>query len=300
MYSAISTLSVIALTIHIIVYTSLKKMRTQPAQNMLALAVALALGQFLALTGLNYRQSHSICVFIATGIHFFYLVAAFWMNVMCFDICRSLFTRSLLALPTTTSQEVDENKGERAKRRFKAYSMYAWGLPVLIVSSGHVVDQLDFLREYRPSYATAQCFLNNRFGIGLFFALPIASLLLENFVLFFVTVFSLCQRRAQEAEESTTNGERGVKFRVNRDAVERDDSKKRLRFVTYSMLGLFMCLAWTGFFVAIFTEVGGEIWYLFILFDGLQVSCFPKAACVAYDGFRFAFSRERLFSSSFA
>ena len=104
LFTVTTALSVIALTAHIVIYTSLKKLRTQPAQNLLALAVSLALSQFLFLTGINYSQSHSICVFIATALHLFSLVSAFWMNVMSFDICRSLFSRTLLALPPTSSK----------------------------------------------------------------------------------------------------------------------------------------------------------------------------------------------------
>lgn len=32
------------------------------------------------------------------------------------------------------------------RRRFKMYSIYAWGLPLVIVVSGHVVDNLDVLK----------------------------------------------------------------------------------------------------------------------------------------------------------
>jgi hypothetical protein len=43
----------------------------------------------LLLTGLNYSRSHSICVFFATAIYYCFIVAAFWMNVMCFDVARA-------------------------------------------------------------------------------------------------------------------------------------------------------------------------------------------------------------------
>lgn len=40
-------------------------------------------------------------------------------------------------------------KDEAAKRRFKLYSCYAWGIPALIVICGHVMDQFEFLEDYR-------------------------------------------------------------------------------------------------------------------------------------------------------
>ena len=80
-------------------------------------------------------------------------------------------------------------------RRFKIYSIYAWVIPMLIVTCGHVVDHVDLLKEYKPSYASTICWLNNRAGLALFFVLPFAALFLENIVLFLIAVASMVQQK---------------------------------------------------------------------------------------------------------
>lgn len=51
------------------------------------------------------------------------------------------------------------------------------------------------LQEYRPGYASTICWLNSRTGLALFFTLPCAALLLEDAILFLVTLLSLFQQR---------------------------------------------------------------------------------------------------------
>ena len=120
-------ISVICLTVHIFIYTAIRKLRTPAAQNLLALTCALWPAQFLNALGLSYTTSKSICIFTATCLHYFYLVAAFWMNVLHFDLCRVCFKRSVLKKVSSSAREA-----KRAKFRFKLYSYYAWGFPILL------------------------------------------------------------------------------------------------------------------------------------------------------------------------
>ena len=54
------------------------------------------------------------------------LVAAFWLNVLHLDLCRVCFKRSILKKVSSNAREA-----KRAKFRFKLYSCYAWGIPIL-------------------------------------------------------------------------------------------------------------------------------------------------------------------------
>ena len=72
---------------------------------------------------------------------------------------------------------------------------------MLIVSTAHVADQVSQLEDYMPAYAGYRnhpgnqlCWINNRLGFGMFFALPVASLILENVLLFIVTLDCLSRR----------------------------------------------------------------------------------------------------------
>ena len=53
-------------------------------------------------------------------------------------------------------------EARRAKFHFKLYSGYAWGIPILVVSGGHLSGYLDPLKDYSPDYATNYCWINSK------------------------------------------------------------------------------------------------------------------------------------------
>ncbi|TRY68695.1 hypothetical protein TCAL_09669, partial [Tigriopus californicus] len=201
-FTITSWVSLVALAYHITVFTSLKRLRNQPAQNLLALACSLFITQLLLVVALDYHRSHSICMFISSCLHFFSLVAVFWLNVLSFDICRVFAqnwnARTIFEVPNPRARKLAD------KKRLKYYSIYAWGIPVIIVTCGHCLDMLDdWLRFYRPKYATHMCWINNANGFALFFALPACSLFLENLVIFLITlILALTRRRDLEANNT--------------------------------------------------------------------------------------------------
>ena len=167
---------------------------------MLALTCALCPAQFFLATGLSYNTSNTICRSIATGLHYFYLVAAFWLNVLHLDLCCVCFKRSVLKKVSSSAREA-----KRAKFRFKLYSYYAWGIPILVVSAGHLSDYLEPLKDYSPEYATNYCWINSKAGVAMFFALPLATLLVENAICIAVTVICLLQDHRQAFIQSKFN-----------------------------------------------------------------------------------------------
>ena len=66
-----------------------------------------------------------------------------------------------------------------------------------MVSGGHLSGYLDPLKDYSPDYATNYCWINSKAGIAMFFALPLATLLVENAICIAVTVICLLQNHRQ-------------------------------------------------------------------------------------------------------
>ncbi|CAB4055182.1 MTH [Lepeophtheirus salmonis] len=90
-----TSLSLISLSMHIFIHTALKKLRNLFVQNILGLSCALFIYQFIMITGLTYNDSHSICMFIATMLHYFQLVAYSWLDIICYDLYRTLLVKDL-------------------------------------------------------------------------------------------------------------------------------------------------------------------------------------------------------------
>jgi hypothetical protein len=118
---------------------------------------------------------------------------------------------------------------------------------------------------------------------------------LENVVLFLVTLVSILQQRRvkrlalvlgssnKDAAETVVSVKRkrskrladinvtGVKFQITEQAADREDFKKTLRFAVYVVLALLVGAAWIFGFVAIYVDGMSDLWYPFIVFNGLQV-----------------------------
>ena len=120
-------ISLVFLFFHIVIYSSLKKLRqSHPSRNLLCLVCSLFVGQIFFFFGFDIQFSHTVCLFVAIGSHYFLLLSFFCMNVISFDICRTFVS----FLPASSS-----------KRRLKLYSYYTWGLPLIIVGCANIIDR---------------------------------------------------------------------------------------------------------------------------------------------------------------
>lgn len=282
-------ISVVCLAFHIIVHMILPKLRNLPGKNLLSLSCALFMAQLLFLTGIGLRDTvgYRLCATLGVLTHWFYLAAFFWMNVMGFDICRT-FTGSLIR------HRGMQGRGQRCT--FIFYSLYAWGFPTLVVSLGIMLDLTHLMDDYAPEYGTRLCWISNKTGLGFFFIVPVAVLLLENMILFSLTVFSILkQRRAarfavdkkqsyRKAGESKSVTERlqlppgptapTAPMRHSSTA----NSKQKIRFILYIKLGLIMGMGWIFGFIAALAKIPA-LWYPFIFFNALQGAFIFVAFC---------------------
>ncbi|XP_043199365.1 cadherin EGF LAG seven-pass G-type receptor 3-like [Amphibalanus amphitrite] len=266
------TLSIVCLAAHILVHTFFSKLRNLPAKNLLSLSCALLMAQLLYLTGIVQNSIFSLCFLFGISIHYFFLAAFFWMSVMSVDVCRA-FTS-------------DTYRPDARRKSFRLYSLYAWGLPALIVGIAIFIDQSGVLAFYRPRYATHLCWFNNPSALGLFFALPVGAVILENAVLFAITVHGIyvqtrASRYAMTRSESVVRSKAGKQREAPPSAGAQQAAKstpalsnrqartEKIRFALYLKLALLMGLGWIFGFVARF---GGPdwLWYPFLIFNGLQ------------------------------
>ena len=235
-------LSLISLLIMFAVYIALEPLRNLPGKCLLSLALALFLAQLLFLLLVVPKPNSWPCWLLATATHYFFLAAFFWMNTMSFDIWRTFQWLS--------------HTSEYTCCRFTLYSLYSWMVPLLLVTVALLSD-LDYipLPEYmRPHYAQAFCWLNNKWGLLIFFAAPIAVLLLINILFFILTVVNICH--ASLAAKFVSKGQR---------------MSKRSHLVLYVKLTAVMGLTWIfGYLANSSPEHSQIMWYLFVVFNSLQ------------------------------
>lgn len=232
--------SLVAMLIMFIVYLMLPPLRNVPGKNIMCLTFSLFVAQILYLVGVPRTEWFEVCLGLAAAMHYFWLAAFFWMNVLAFDIWRTFVSR------------VNKSSEKARTCRFVGYSFYAWFMPALIVAAALVLDFQVFegIDEiYLPHYGKDICWIAHRHALLFLFALPLAILLLTNLIFYLATMINIC--------------------RISRMTDIQNRGKDRCRLCIYVKLSLVMGLTWVFGFLAALLKME-LFWYLFIGFNAFQ------------------------------
>ena len=234
-------LSIIALTFQLVVYAILPPLRNLAGKNLMCLSASLLIAQITFLAGISRTEIYGLCVFMAVLIHYSYLASFFWMNIMSFDIWRT-FSRNSVA--HAESGHV---------RQFRRYSIYGWGSPCVFVVIAIIMDfSLAPHNPNRPAYGEYMCWITNRNALLIFFAVPIALIIISNTVFYIVTIYNIHQVQ-RSTRIITTNNQKS----------------NTCQFLLYIKLCTIMGLTWVFAFIAMLGKLP-VLWYVFIVFNSLQ------------------------------
>ncbi|XP_068230514.1 uncharacterized protein [Palaemon carinicauda] len=265
----VMVISIVSLAFHICIYMLVPRFRNLPGKNLFSLACCLFIAHILFLTGIGATWYHELCVSLSAILHYFWMASFCWMNVMSVDVCRTF--RSQLYRGDLNS-----------RKTYICYSLYAWGVPALVVLIALVFDNVDIVADYRPEYGTDYCWINNRYGLILFFVMPVGAIIIENMVLYFVTICCICKQakaasyagtRSQSVKKSQTPSEdKGAKgsHKLGKLHPQAHRARKdRVRLVLYAKLGVIQGLTWLLGVLGAFADIP-ILWYFFTFFNGLQ------------------------------
>ena len=229
-------ISIIALAIHAIVYLILPSLHNVPGKNLLCLVFSLLGANLVFLTAINETENQTVCAVIGIFLHYAFLAAFFWMNVMSYDIWRTFAKKSM-------------QSHDGRSRRFNYYALYAWISPGIIIIISQILDNVKSLAGFRPRYGFGVCWITNRPALFVLFGLPVAVLLTANLIFYILTVYSICMAsKAKELVQSKSGN---------------------IQVLLYIKLSAIMGLTWIFGFIA--TSAQSEVmWYLFIVFNSLQ------------------------------
>ncbi|KAK9890250.1 hypothetical protein WA026_010362 [Henosepilachna vigintioctopunctata] len=196
----------------------------------------------LCIVQLHTKINLTLCVILAVTMHFFTLAAFFWLNTMCFNIWWTF--RDLRPQNIEKSQE---------RCRLRLYKLYAWGIPLLIVTIGVILDSLPDPENklIKPRFGENKCWFESEKEKLPFFNGPIGLLLTINLILFILTARELtCGLWKRELVKSTT--ERAALGRV--------------------CMKLVIVMGVTWITDVLSDALGGprEVWYISDIFNSLQ------------------------------
>lgn len=149
-------------------------------------------------------------------------------------------------------------------KTFFFYSMFAWGLPLIITLIAFFVDFYQaFDKKYLPNFGVNSCWFMkiNSFAHLLYFSVPISALLLANFVFFILThLYSKDIRNDIIASKSTDrNGSRKNRFIA-----------LKARFSMNLKIFVVMSALWVMEVLSNIFQVPEELFYITDAFNMLQ------------------------------
>ena len=232
-------LSIIALIIHLVVYMLLPQLRNLPGWNLMCLSGSLLLSQLLFLTGTGRTEVHVVCEILSVVMHYSFLAAFFWMNVMSFDLWNTFSKSTFISIRESSSN------------RFLRYSVYSWiGSAVIVLISFITYKSVNISSAYNPAYAKGICWITHKPALILFFGFPLALMLLSNLIFYILTICNI-----QHVSQKTS-------------IVRGEDTYSR-HLMVYTKLCVIMGLMWLFGFIATLAQVE-LLWYVFLIFNSLQ------------------------------
>ncbi|XP_022247919.1 probable G-protein coupled receptor Mth-like 10 [Limulus polyphemus] len=235
-------ISLICLVLHFVIFILVPDLHSICGRNLASLAVALIISYSCFIAGQFNILSRAVCTIIAIVMYYSFLASFFWMNILAFDVWRTL---------RMATKDLRVSSGKQW-RRFVSYSFYCWIAPIIIVVLSVVFESLDGIPiEYRPAFGTSLCWFNHRRALLVFFATPVALIMLINIVFFILSAGIILA--------STNNT---AKYQASCTSPKRN-------FRLYTKLYILMGLSWIFGLVAGYSGLE-SLWYVFVVFNTLQ------------------------------
>ncbi|KAK6187286.1 hypothetical protein SNE40_005349 [Patella caerulea] len=168
-------LSIIGCLITIAVYLSFKSLRNIPGKIVIALCITLIMGYLAMMIGPAMENSYSGCKTFAILMHYSFLLAFFWMNVMAIDVWYT-FSKAYYQAGTQAHKT----------NRFKFYMVYVFIMATTPVSLAIILNETEIGEGFAPHYGEGVCWINRKNALMVFFGLPSLLVILSNVVLFVV------------------------------------------------------------------------------------------------------------------
>ncbi|KAJ2953558.1 hypothetical protein O0L34_g1159 [Tuta absoluta] len=211
-----NTLSAVFLLITVLVYSCLPELQNLHGRTVIChSSIMLVAYSCLARVQFAKVDDPLLCKFLGYGIYFGFVAAFFWLNVMCFDIWWTFGNmRSVQVLRKSSSE----------RRRFLWYSLYAWGITMLLtlvmylLDTYHVSDLLDANMGRNYCWFSTEQNMKNDWPHYIFFVVPMGIVTSVNLLLWVLTSRH-CSRVKSEVHrlQAGSVGDRAKKrFRLDR------------------------------------------------------------------------------------
>lgn len=242
---ALLFLSMTCLLLTVVAYALKKELLTLPGLNLACLCTSHFVHYLTGVLNLfnvpHYQASEQACVFFGFTRNFTILATFFWLNVMAFDIWRTIYKME----PSSPSQR------RRVKwSRFLKYSLYAWGMALVIAVTAVIFNSIPSIPEaFRPSFSRPylkdpdiRCTMSgNHLGSLFLFNIAPRLLVLVANIVFFVLTTRVIYKTGKQTDHV------------------RSTSQHKDRYRLYLKLFVVMGLAWTLNIIEYTVQLGYDV-----------------------------------------
>ncbi|GFW17503.1 g-protein coupled receptor Mth2 [Trichonephila clavipes] len=242
----LSWISVCAMIAVLATYSFFSSLRNLPGCNTMNLTISLLAMQVTFLLGQRNTVTGKACKAVACLLHYEILCCLMWMNIMAYDLYKTFGNKTIL-------------NNIRSKGKYLVwYMLYAYGSPLLMVTTTSLLDHFLDDSTYSPHYGNKNvCWITSKRAAVIYFAVPLAVIMFVNFAFYILTIWSI-------------RSVKHVLYLSNQKSNQRGKSDVFLYARMASVIGL----TWTLAFFAAYTRedrlTGKILSYLFIIFNTLQ------------------------------
>jgi G protein-coupled receptor Mth (Methuselah protein) len=168
----------------------------------------------------------------------------FWLNVMCYDIWSAF----KVGMKTHGSD----------RKRFLGYCLYAFGVPLMIISLIFLIDSTEFIpKDYRPEIGIFRCYIkSSKLVESIYVYIPISTILIVNIVLYSITALTIYRVKKETAVIRSGDNQRHAKVESDKD-----------KFMLYLRLFIVMGASWIMESISVLFD---QVEYIFYATDFLN------------------------------
>ncbi|XP_018024443.1 uncharacterized protein LOC108680181 [Hyalella azteca] len=208
-FTVFMSISIVCLLLHMLIFLILFQNRKLHSLNLFSMSCALFFAETFFVFGANLCRTVGGCYTLSAVVYYFFMAAFFWMNVISFDICKTFHTRGL------RSHEL---------RSFTRYSLYAWGLPAVMLLCAITVDMAAEDSIVAPAFAAYGFWFGTLGGLLLFFVVPVEIIFFLNVVMLIMSA-SKIRKQKKMGKMAAVSSKRG-KYKPEK-TLETDEKESR-------------------------------------------------------------------------
>ncbi|XP_018022970.1 uncharacterized protein LOC108678982 [Hyalella azteca] len=235
--------SIVCLLLHLIAFVLVSEMHNLSGRNLASLSLCLVGAYICFILAVFGEEGKLECVILGCAMYYFFLASFCWMNVMAYDIWKTL---------REATNEFKLSAGKQWMRSL-AYSAYAWVCPGLALTLVCVVDAVEwpgYPDSYLPRIGDRLCWFGERKALLVFFAAPLMLIMVINVIFFILSAHMIASTTLSTAKFSTQRQHQSL-------------------FKLYMRLALLMGLTWIVGILAGYIQQE-VLWYIFIALNTFQ------------------------------